>query len=360
MFRTAYILDRRQDLVWFLALPYLAIAVALASNQWLPAAALAGFNLWITIPHHYASWLRTYGLAEDRSRFKDRLILGPAILFGLALAGLKWVPITAALLVMMWDHQHSLMQQHGFARIYDFRAKTGSPRTGRYDLTLNWVLFGNMLLTSPLFMPYLMRELYRLHVPVTHQLVHMVQAGSWTITGFWLAIYVAHVIRSAKNGHPCNPVKYVFIGSSYFLWYFCAWHASNLLVFGIAHRIMHGVQYIVIVYWYMRRKTTEQPGGFSARLVRPGAVGLFIGVGVVYAAAFQFLTGGPLAAFGFGVLPFTAQYTAIPALGLQNMSAEEGYALFSAALLDAFAMTHYYFDSFIWKVSDRRTQGGLS
>ena len=360
MFQTGYILDRRQDLVWFLGLPFLAIAVALASQQWLPAVALAGFNLWITIPHHYASWLRTYGLAEDRSRFRDRLILGPAILFLLALAGLTWVPITAALLIILWDHQHSLMQQHGFARIYDFRAKTGAPSTGRFDLVLAWILFGNMLLTSPLFVPYLLRELYRMHLPVSLHVMQSVQMVSWAVTGLWLLVYVGHVVRSARNGYPCNPIKYLFIGSSYFLWYFCAWHTSNLLVFGIAHRIMHGVQYNVMVYWYIRRKTADEPQGISARLVRPGSVGLFIGVGVIYAAAFQFCTGGPLAAFGFGVVPFAGHYGEIPALGLQGMTKGESYALFSMVLIDVFAMTHYYFDSFIWKVSDRRTQKGLS
>ena len=359
MFRTGYILDRRQDLVWFLGLPFFAIAVALACQQWLPAVAVAAFNLWITVPHHFASWLRTYGLAEDRSRFKDRLILGPAILFLLALAGLIWVPITAALLVILWDHQHSLMQQHGFARIYDFRAKTGAPSTGRFDLALAWILFGNMLVNSPMFALYFLRELYRLHVPVSPEFVLFVQSASWTVTGIWLLIYIGHVLYSAETGHSCNPIKYAFMASSYFLWYFCAWHASNLLVFGVAHRIMHGVQYIVLVYWYMRRRTAVEPDSISARLVRPGNVGMFIGVGVIYAAAFQFCTAGPLAVFGFGVVPFANQYGEIPALALPAMTQSESYALFSAVLLDVFAMAHYYFDSFIWKVSDRRTQKGL-
>ena len=31
------------------------------------------------------------------------------------------------------------------------RRSTGSRTTGRFDLTLHWVLFGNMLVTSPLF-----------------------------------------------------------------------------------------------------------------------------------------------------------------------------------------------------------------
>ena len=359
MFRTGYILDRRQDFVWFLGLPYVAVVIALACQQWLPAIALAGFNLWITMPHHYASWLRTYGLAEDRNRYKDRLILGPIILFMLTLIGLVWAPITTAMMVILWDHQHSLMQQHGFARIYDFKAKTGTPRMDKFDLGLAWVLFCNMLITSPLFVPYLVRELYRLHLPISVEAVHGVQLTSWIVTGIYLSVYTVHVIRGLAQGHACNPVKYIFIGSSYFLWYFCAWQTSNLLVFGIAHRIMHGVQYIVMVYWYMRRKT-DGTKGLPARLVRPGNIALFCGIGLLYAAAFQILTGGPLAAFGFGVIPMTQQYKDVPQLGLQHMTANEGYALISSVLINVFALTHYYFDSFIWKVSDSRTQKGLS
>jgi hypothetical protein len=35
------------------------------------------------------------------------------------------------------------------------------------------------------------------------------------------------------------------------------------------------------------------------------------------------------------------------------------YELFAMAMVDAVAMVHYYFDSFIWKVSDRTVQEGL-
>ena len=56
-------------------------------------------------------------------------------------------------LAILWDKQHVLMQQHGFARIYDFKAQAGAPSTSRFDLLLNWTLFLNLFLTSPLFTP---------------------------------------------------------------------------------------------------------------------------------------------------------------------------------------------------------------
>lgn len=362
VFQTGYILNRNWDLVWFVGLPFVATVVALLCQQWLTGAALVAFSLWITFPHHFAGWIRTYGIAEERQRWSDRLIVGPAVLLATCIAGLRWAPVTTALLVLLWDHQHSLMQQHGFARIYDFKGRTGAPSTGRFDLWLSWILFGNMLLTSPLLMPVLIRELYRFRLPVSRQAIEAVQLTSWGVTGIFLAVYLGHLVWCVRHGYRLNPIKYVFIASSYFLWYFCAWQSANVLVFGIAHRIMHGVQYSVIVYWYLRKQTQgeQSRASFAGWLVRPGHVAAFVLTGLIYSALFHGITGGALGDFGFGVIEFPRLYQAIPNLGLSRLSPGEGYALVSAAMIEAFALTHYYFDSFIWKVSDRRTQAGLS
>src|SRR5687768_9507626 len=117
MFRFGYIISPWADLIWFLGLPFLGVAAALASHQWLPAVAGASVTLWITAPHHWATWLRTYGLAEDWQRWKPQLIAAPLIIFGMVLLGVRFAPTTLLLVATLWDHQHSIMQQHGLARI---------------------------------------------------------------------------------------------------------------------------------------------------------------------------------------------------------------------------------------------------
>lgn len=362
MFRAGYILTPRQDLFWFLSLPFLAVAAALASQQWLAAVALTTVGVWITMPHQFASWLRTYGIPEERRMWSDRLYVAPMLIFLTCLAGFSVAPITTALLVILWDYQHSIMQQHGFIRIYDFKGKTGAPSTGWFDLILGWVLFCNMLITSPMFMWPLVRELYRLRIPVTAEAVQAVVSISWAVCGLYLLVYAGHVIWSLTKGYQINPIKYVFIGSSYFLWYFCAWHTSNVLVWGIAHKIMHGAQYMVMVYWYLRRTTTTQAteSRFAASLVKPGFVVAFLVMGLFYSVVVQILTGGQLGVFIFGWKQYPTMYEAIPALGLDAMTSGEGYAFVANALLNTLGMTHYYFDSFIWKVRDRRIHGGLT
>ena len=151
MFKTGYILSRRADIVWFLGLPFFAVAVALGFQAWLPYVAIASINLWITIPHHYAGCVRSYGTPEVWERSKDRLIVGPIAIIGFTIAGLQFAPITMLLLVTAWDHQHSLMQHHGLARIYDFKAGAGMPSTRRFDLGLHCVLYGYMFLSAPMF-----------------------------------------------------------------------------------------------------------------------------------------------------------------------------------------------------------------
>ena len=360
VFKTGYISSRPADLVWFVALPLAAVLVALGCQAWLPYVAVASINLWITIPHHYATWVRTYGMPEEWERFKERLIIGPIAIVALAAAGYVWAPITMLLLVTAWDHQHSIMQQHGFGRIYDFKAGTGTPVTGRFDLTLHWVLYSHMFLNAPMFRHLWIRELYRLDVPISPAAVHLILRGSWAVLGVFLIVYGWHLWKTISSGRAINPMKYLYIAASYFLWYFAAWHTNSILLFAIAHRIMHGVQYMVIVYLFMDRKAQSGKArpGLWTRLVGRGKLKWFLLAGGAYAIVVQILIGRPLDEFGFGVVNFIP-YQAVPAFNLPPLDTATAYALFSQTMIAAYAMVHYYVDSFIWKVRDARVQGGL-
>jgi len=364
MFRTGYITTFRGDLVWFLGLPFFALAFALGAQAWLPPIAMVSVALWIELPHHFTTFLRTYGLPDDWERFRDRLIVGPLVIVGMTMLGLAYAPLSVALLTTMWNQQHFLMQLHGFTRIYDFKARTGAPDAGTWDMALNWVLYGNMFLTAPLFVKLWIRELYRFHVHVSADAVLSIQALSWTVTGGFLLAYVLYQIVSVRRGYGINPVKYVFIASSYGVLYYVSWHTASVLVHAIANTIMHGLQYNVIVYWYIRRKVEQnqergERTGFMARLVRPGNALAFVLVCLMYAVVYQVLSGRPLHHFGFGLVNFSAQYDAIPGLAIEALNPQTQIEIMGAALLALPGLLHLYFDSFIWKVRDTRVQRGL-
>ncbi len=70
-------------------------------------------------------------------------------------------------------------------------------------------------------------------------------------------------------------------------------------------------------------------------------------------------TGRPLDEFAFGVITSPTKYGAVPASGLLPLSKEMRFEVFALALLQLPGVLHLYFDSFIWKVRDRKIQGGL-
>ena len=343
-FRTGYIVDQRQDYVWFLALPLVAVVFALASGKYFPGAVLAAIALWITIPHHFVTWMRVYGSPGEFARFKDRFIWGPIVLIGFTYLLLNYAPLSLVLIVTLWDHQHSLMQQYGFARVYDFKAKTGAPSTAKFDLFFSWICFLNMLIGSPLFSTLWLRIFHEWHLLVDATHVQLIQNISWIVTGMYGTIWLLHIIWTLRNGYAINPLKYAFLGVSYFLWYFTSFSTEYLLVYAVAHRIMHGVQYIVMVYFYNRHKIERgvNDSPFINFVSRPGNIKAFLLMCVAYALVFHALTEGHVRDFGFGFIGFNANFD-----------------LFSYSLLSSFALIHYYYDAFIWKVRKKEVQEGL-
>ncbi|GIS63250.1 MAG: hypothetical protein CM1200mP2_54750 [Planctomycetaceae bacterium] len=120
---------------------------------------------------------------------------------------------------------------------------------------------------------------------------------------------------------------------------------------------------MVIVRIYLAKKAREAVMGRGAgpEPGRTGGLWRFVGISLLYAVVFQVVVGQPqpLETFGFGVFEFNSVYKAIPELGVGRFTSREMYALFATAMVDAVAMVHYYFDSFIWKVSDQRVREGL-
>ncbi len=351
-----YIRSPRADLFWFILLPVLSVLFALASEAWLTFVALASVNLWVTVPHHYGTWCRTYGLGEDWKRFRARVIIGPILIIAAIVAGFVYAPLTIAAVTLLWDHQHSLMQQHGLARIYDYKAKAGGPRMGRLDLWLNIFLYSNVLLTVPLWTEIWVQQSFAWQFPLDAGTVVAIQRGSFAITGLYLIYYLVNLIFAARQGYPLNPMKYAFLISSYALWYYAGWHSNSLLVYGIAHKLMHGLQYLVFVYWFLERKHNidQAKPWMLPRLNRLS----FVLVGIAYAIIIQLLLMRPMTEFAFGL--FSIQSPPQPlSLDQSNLAFNRTYELYAATIVQSTAIIHYYFDSFIWKIRDERNQRGL-
>src|SRR6185503_8468868 len=100
--------------------------------------------------------------------------------------------------------------------------------------------------------------------------------------------------------------------------------------YGVAHRLMHGVQYIVMVYAFLHRSAVQKlskPGLWS-RLAGQGRLKWFLLGGGAYALLYQIMLHNPLDEFGFGVVNF-ASYQAIPQFNLPALDYKAGYELFA-------------------------------
>ncbi|HJP33569.1 MAG TPA: hypothetical protein QGF95_23710 [Candidatus Latescibacteria bacterium] len=343
-FQVAYVIDRRNDILWFLALPFAAVLFAVFAQQNLPGGALVGVTLWITVPHFMLTGVRLYGTPEEYSRWRDRLVWSPVLLIGLAFVLIKYAPLTLVLLILLWDHQHSFMQQHGFARIYDRKAGAGSLSTKNFDLAFNWIFFGNMLIVSPLFSTIWVSMLHQWRIPIGAESVEMIQSVSWVITAVYGLVYVAHAVYCVRQGHSLNPLKYLFLLASYFLWYYTSFTSEYLMVYAVAHRIMHGVQYNVMIYYFNKHLSERNPEHPSLLryLAQPQNIVVGILLCVACTIVWVVLTEGHLRDLGFGFVGFGGNFD-----------------LFSFSLISSVAMIHYWFDAFIWKTRQPEIQKGL-
>jgi hypothetical protein len=291
---------------------------------------------------------------------KDRLIVGPLVVVSMTML-VRAAAAHGRALTTMWNQQHFLMQLTAFRGFTISRPGRG-PESGKWDMALNWVLYGNMFLTAPLFVNLWLRELYRFHMHVPADAVITLEWISWTATAVFLVLYVAYQVSSYRKGFALNPIKYLYIFLSYGVLYFVSWHTASVLVHAIANMVMHGIQYNVIVYWYIRRKV-EQTGerrGLIATLVRPGNGILFVLFCLLYAVIYNVLRETiATSAWAAALRDLTAGYDAIPQLQIDRLNPQTGLEIMAVALLSLPGLLHLYYDSFIWKVRDAKVQTGL-
>ena len=85
------------------------------------------------------------------------------------------------------------MQQYGFSRIYDFKAGAGAPHTKRFDFWLCIILYGNLLITAPLWSELWIAEFYRWDLALRVETIQQIQDASWAVLGAYGVIYLHKV-----------------------------------------------------------------------------------------------------------------------------------------------------------------------
>jgi Flp pilus assembly protein TadD len=312
-------------------MPLVALAARYLSSEqiWLFAASFA------SIGHHLPGFMRAYGDRELFWRFRWRFLLMPPLILA-AVALFTWQELhTAEVLLLFWATWHVLMQTYGFMRIYDLKRGSTDAIAARLDLLLCVSAFAAGFVFSDGRMFGLMEALWKSGVPLLD--------ARWLTVARWLsgvsaiAVLVAYAFHALAAGRRSgmSSIKIVFAISNAGLYWVVGTVTTDLLI-GIAiFEIFHALQYNAVVWAYNRRAVKQDPGRFGPLgfLFHDGWV--LVGIYVAAIAA-------------FGSMRFWSDDVSDPTVKAALL-----------AILTTSTTLHFYFDGFIWKVRERKTQASL-
>ena len=312
-------------------MPLVLLAARYLSSEqiWLFAASFA------SIGHHLPGFMRAYGDRELFWRFRWRFLLMPPLILA-AVALFTWQELhTAEVLLLFWATWHVLMQTYGFMRIYDLKRGSTDPIAPRLDLLLCVSAFAAGFVLSDGRMFGLMEALWKSGVPLIE--ARWLTAARWVSGVSTIAVLVAyafHAVRGRRRGG-MSSIKIVFAISNAGLYWVVGTVTTDLLI-GIAiFEIFHALQYNAVVWAYNRRAVKQDPSRFGPLgfLFHDGWV--LVGVYVAAIAA-------------FGSMRYWSDDVSDPAVKAALL-----------AILTTSTALHFYFDGFIWKVRERKTQASL-
>ena len=302
--------------------------------------------------------MRAYGDRDLFTRFRWRFLLAPPIIFVTALVFtapmLLTDPVKAfqmpklafslkesfsglELIAAFWGTWHGLMQVYGFMRIYDLRRGVNRRTDARLDYALCLAIFACGVVFSQARVYSIMQVLWLTGFPMF--------GPAWLVAAKWIVAiiaaliaicYLARLLLSERRAEGVAWAKVFLALSTGGLYWITGLLTTNVLVGVAMFEIFHAVQYNAIVWVYNRQRRNRAGSRF-------GLLGFMFQnhwsrLGVYLAA---------IAAFG------SIRYFSD---GVENPAAQS----LLLAFFTASTLLHYYYDGFIWKVSERSTQRNLN
>ncbi len=355
--RRTWIVSPGWDLVYLVLTPLAIVPIVLiAVRQWLsPEQVYLAVISFASLGHHLPGFMRAYGDRELFVRYRWRFLLAPPLVFALALAftpppvvarafSLPWTHLHGLeLILLLWGTWHGLMQTYGFMRIYDLRRGENDRRTARLDHALCVAIFVAGVVFSDTRMFAMAGAMWQSGLPLFGP--EALVAVRWIVGVASAAVLIAYVVDAlsrTRREAPVNGVKLLLAGVTGWFWWYCGRLSTNLLIGVAMFEIYHAVQYNAIVWIYNRRlldRARERfgPLGFLFR-DRLTMLGVYLGAIAAY-SSIRFFTARPDDRMFSGDLAGAHQWLIA--------------AFVTSSLL------HFYYDGFIWKVSERKTRENL-
>ena len=345
------------DLTYVVVTPVAIVPIVLIlASRWLTAEEISlAVIAFASLGHHLPGFMRAYGDRDLFLRFRWRFILVPPLVFGLALLfsppraladalSIPWIHLHGLeLILLIWGTWHGLMQTYGFMRIYDVRLGENDRWSARLDHWLCLVVFVAGVVFSDARVFAIANGMWQSGLPLFGpEVLYAVRALVGAIGATIAALYAINLFNRYKSGQPIAWLKIWLVGITGWFYWYTGRLSTNVLIGLAMFEIYHAVQYYAIVWIYNRRLMQRAgdrfgPLGFLFRDSRT-----MLGI---YLAAI-------------------AAYSSIRLLNVDaNQYVYRGTSQDAHQWLMALFVTssflHFYFDGFIWKVSERKTQENL-
>lgn len=346
------------DLAYVVVTPLLIVPVVLILVRQVltPEQVSLAVISFASLGHHLPGFMRAYGDRDLFWRFPWRFLFVPPLVFAIALCFsppswlAEWLHIPwkhlhgLELVLLVWGTWHGLMQTYGFMRIYDIKRGIHNRWSARLDHWLCVVVFVAGVVFSDARVFGIANAMWQSGLPVLgpewlERIRLLVAVAGLAI----LAAYLVNLIGQFRAGQPVSWIKLLLIGTTGWFYWYTGRLSVNVLV-GIAmFEVYHAVQYYAIV-WVYNRRLFERAGnrfGFLGFLFRDRwtMLGLYLAAIGAYSS----------------IRFFTVDANAYIFSG----TSEDAYQ-WLVALFVTSTFLHFYFDGFIWKVSERSTQENLT
>src|SRR2546422_720578 len=332
-----WILDGWRDLILYVCTPLVILPIFIvAQARWSAEDIYLFVAAFGAMGHHLPGMIRAYGDRALFQRFKYRFIFAPIFLVVVCTIFFLWDLKGIVLIVFIWGVWHGMMQTYGFSRIYDAKVGSFAALTRRLDFALCGIWFATAVLLSSQRMTDTLESYYSAGGPfIPPGLLRGAQQGLFGLALAVSAIFLANFIWMWIRGKRPSPVKLVLLITSISFWWYCNNIVASVLVGVALFEVFHDVQYLSLVWIYNRKRveTDSSIGGFMRFVFRRSGplVGVYIGL-----------------IFAYGGLSLSKSYVGI-----------EAVKRILTGVVTASALLHFYYDGFIWKVSEKSTRQSL-
>ena len=355
--RQTWIVSAWWDLAYVVVTPLLIVPVVLILvRHWLtPEEVSLAVISFASLGHHLPGFMRAYGDRELFARYRWRFLLCPWMVLGLALLfsppsiladalGIPWKHLHGLeLILLVWGTWHGLMQTYGFMRIYDLRMGINDRWAARLDHWLCLVVFTAGVVFSDARTFGLANSMWQVGLPLFGpEWLRWTRIAVGGVGLCVLALYLVHLAARFRRGQAVSLLKLLLIGATGWFYWYTGQLSTNLLI-GIAmFEIYHAVQYYAIVWIYNRRLFKRAgdrfgPLGFLFR-DRWTMLGVYLAAVAAYSSIRYF--------------------TLDASESIYRGTSDDAYQWLMALFVTS-SFLHFYFDGFIWKVSERKTQENL-